>query len=436
MDFKGRQDDTDDLIGRLLAREIGDEGASGPCPDEEQIAALMDGGLGRGEREAVLTHLAGCEDCRELLRTAVMLSERERESRAPARTWRVGLLVPYAAAAALLVAVASAALFYKQTHLLTNGESVALNYTREKRLQVPQEAAPVPPADRNVAAPEASAPTEEAGSAGQTDDQDIDAMRSDERAVPKTAIPEKEAGSGSLDSVKLYAAPSMTELPEGRRRGRSEGYTGTSPGIIALSDMPERKEHIAGTKGLSAGEMHAENAPASSAAEISPEPAPPAGMAEPQILARTAPPTPPKAELAKPGVRAMAPTPAAEDTSGWESGSIGNAECAPATEGGQPICKLPLDKDSEVTSEARKSTATGPGELVKEKGTIKSIDAEKGEVDFIPDGGTKSITITVEKELLRGLKPGDKVMAQYEKGTVNVAKRLKKLPTLTIGVGC
>lgn len=68
------------------------------CPDPEQLAAFVEGGLGADERTVTVDHLDGCPECREIVASA-MTALPSWHSAPPA--WRL----PLAAAAALMVAV-------------------------------------------------------------------------------------------------------------------------------------------------------------------------------------------------------------------------------------------------------------------------------------------------------------------------------------------
>ena len=62
------------------------------------------------------------------------------------------------------------------------------------------------------------------------------------------------------------------------------------------------------------------------------------------------------------------------------------------------------------------------GEEMKTKGTIKSMDMEKGEVVFCPEGTEDHITIKVEEDMVKGIKAGDKVKMYYEAGDAKAAR--------------
>lgn len=105
------------LRSLLTAGAAHDPGRSPPCPDEQQIAGYVDGGLDAAERERVELHLADCGRCLELvgllcreqeadaidpLTHDVVTHARAGVSRGPQRRWR---LAPQWAAAAALVLV-------------------------------------------------------------------------------------------------------------------------------------------------------------------------------------------------------------------------------------------------------------------------------------------------------------------------------------------
>lgn len=73
-------------------------------------------------------------------------------------------------------------------------------------------------------------------------------------------------------------------------------------------------------------------------------------------------------------------------------------------------------------------------EKVKQSGTIKSID--KGVIVFCPAGTKDEIKIKAEAADVKGLKAGDKVKIQYEKGETNVLSRVQPERTVKVPVGC
>ena len=108
----------DHLTSLLAAGAAADPRRSLACPDEQQIAGYVDGGLDDAAREQVELHLADCRRCLELVgllcreRDAdaiepvthdVVTHARARVPRGPQRRWR--LAPQWAAAAALVLAV-------------------------------------------------------------------------------------------------------------------------------------------------------------------------------------------------------------------------------------------------------------------------------------------------------------------------------------------
>ena len=75
------------------------------CPDAEQLAAYIDGGLTAAERTVVETHLAGCDECRDIVAEATLASPvaPAPRSAAPRRGWIAGSGLLAAAAALILV---------------------------------------------------------------------------------------------------------------------------------------------------------------------------------------------------------------------------------------------------------------------------------------------------------------------------------------------
>jgi anti-sigma factor RsiW len=105
----------DHLTSLLAVGAADDPGRSPSCPDEQQIAGYVDGGLDDAARERVEFHLADCGRCLELvgllcreheadafdpLTHEVVTHPRARVSQGPQRRWQ---LAPQWAAAAVLV---------------------------------------------------------------------------------------------------------------------------------------------------------------------------------------------------------------------------------------------------------------------------------------------------------------------------------------------
>ncbi len=60
-------------------------------------------------------------------------------------------------------------------------------------------------------------------------------------------------------------------------------------------------------------------------------------------------------------------------------------------------------------------------------GTVKSVDATKTEVAFLPAGATDAVRIKVDASWARELKAGDIIKVTYEKKEVNTATSVQKL---------
>ena len=86
-----------------------------------------------------------------------------------------------------------------------------------------------------------------------------------------------------------------------------------------------------------------------------------------------------------------------------------SAECS---KGGKHVCGC-QKKDAAKTE-------------VESKGTLKSVDIEKGEMVFVPERTEDEIIIQVEASDLSMVKPGDTVKVTYIKGEKNVAERVLK----------
>jgi len=75
--------------------------------------------------------------------------------------------------------------------------------------------------------------------------------------------------------------------------------------------------------------------------------------------------------------------------------------------------------------------------LVTVNGTIKSVDAAKGDMVLIPEGSESELVVKVpDKALLKGRKSGDKVKLTYRPGRQNITERLSKKREIIIPVGC
>jgi hypothetical protein len=106
----------DHLTSLLAAGAADDQGRSPACPDEQQVAGYVDGGLNEAAREQVELHLADCAHClglvgllcRERDADEIEAAPRQVVTQTPARStpqrrWR--LAPQWAAAAALVLAV-------------------------------------------------------------------------------------------------------------------------------------------------------------------------------------------------------------------------------------------------------------------------------------------------------------------------------------------
>ncbi|MBI5638861.1 MAG: hypothetical protein HZA17_00395 [Nitrospirae bacterium] len=98
-----RLTEQDEMIGRVIVRNIANERSEGKCLTDEEIAMFID--KTDTEREKMMEHLAACDSCRSILREAVDLQEdmKLNASGQPRRLFYYAM--PVAVAAGLLVFV-------------------------------------------------------------------------------------------------------------------------------------------------------------------------------------------------------------------------------------------------------------------------------------------------------------------------------------------
>lgn len=70
----------------------------------------------------------------------------------------------------------------------------------------------------------------------------------------------------------------------------------------------------------------------------------------------------------------------------------------------------------------------------KAMGTVKSVDAAKGTIVFCPSGTKEDITMKADKEMLKGVKAGDKVNIEYSAD--KTVKTMRKARGGKVPVGC
>lgn len=80
--------------------------ATGACPDTERLACFIDGNLRDEERTALLRHISGCPECREMVLVADEIASSEaREGNVVQGRFRPRTVLTAAAAAAAVIAV-------------------------------------------------------------------------------------------------------------------------------------------------------------------------------------------------------------------------------------------------------------------------------------------------------------------------------------------
>ncbi|HUN85385.1 MAG TPA: zf-HC2 domain-containing protein [Terracidiphilus sp.] len=124
-----------------LQRELSRTSATGLHPDADLLSAFAEGTLLERERQEVLTHLASCADCREVLSAAAAAAPASFAGTQAApvrrRSWlrHPGLL--WAGAAAVVVIAATAGIMYQQKAGLEKQTTVASNELVKQPAQAP-----------------------------------------------------------------------------------------------------------------------------------------------------------------------------------------------------------------------------------------------------------------------------------------------------------
>ncbi len=139
------------IPANMLRSRLAQGQSDGPHPDADLLAAFAEDTLLGGERTHVLAHLAGCETCRAVVRTAAAAEPEpaplaaKRPSRPPLRAWLPGV----ALAAALFVMGASTILFYRSIHANFHGTQSAAD-TAAPQIPAPPPSAPEPAAEESA----------------------------------------------------------------------------------------------------------------------------------------------------------------------------------------------------------------------------------------------------------------------------------------------
>ena len=193
----------DELLGAALVGALADSDASGDCPGDEDLAALLERALPEDERERLQAHLASCDDCLARYTVAARL---HLPKAAPARRSRLGYAAGLAALAAGIAAI-----------VLTRQQSG--NPTLPSAPQMTAERAPAGPVPKGTAqepALQAYAPQERP-----------------ERGVASVATPAASATVVALAALVYDGAVSVP--PPGGATGNSYGFSeALSPGKIAF----------------------------------------------------------------------------------------------------------------------------------------------------------------------------------------------------------
>ncbi len=114
------------VLGRAMARALGDRAGATSCPSSEAMAALVDGAMSADERDSLLGHLAECGRCRDIYVTARELVQNT--ATVSNRKW-------YAASSVLAVAA-----------VLVVALTITLRQSPQEKVQVAQRAESLSPA--------------------------------------------------------------------------------------------------------------------------------------------------------------------------------------------------------------------------------------------------------------------------------------------------
>ncbi len=137
--------DSNPILRELVRSRHGE-----PHPDSDILSAFSEGALLQSEREKVMTHLASCADCREVLSVsaaAALDSAGDLKPfvltspvHLPKRVW-----LPWASIAATLLVVCSAVLVYQQKLVPPKNPAVANNEVVQHPSAMDQQLPPSPP---------------------------------------------------------------------------------------------------------------------------------------------------------------------------------------------------------------------------------------------------------------------------------------------------
>jgi hypothetical protein len=133
----------DERLGNLLSASLpGNRNTA--CPDDGELAALVDGSLESPEKDKLIDHLSSCAACRETYLLAVHLNEDAGNERGKEKN-KLILFRPLAAAATILIAAVAMYLFFQSSEIPKSAEQLVK--MQESAEDSPfRQSAPAPPA--------------------------------------------------------------------------------------------------------------------------------------------------------------------------------------------------------------------------------------------------------------------------------------------------
>ena len=239
-----------------LQQELARSQRAEPHPDADLLMALAEDSLAPREREGILSHLAVCVECRDILSLAaasaplpaaeVRPQELALPSRPPRRSW-----LPWVAAAAGIVVICSAVLLFQPKRLPPEAplsESAKLAPKENEPLPAPAEQAANQAAEQGLQRPLPLSPKAK---------HEKPATRSSAKSIATPTTPPPTVTASDADTVQegVAGAPNEVNADQGVSR-QIQSATGAqaSPQSAAVSDAgtAERKRAFTGAGAASA----------------------------------------------------------------------------------------------------------------------------------------------------------------------------------------